>query len=52
MLQDFGAKVAFEGDNIVMLQQSAKYIIDRLAKGKKFEGAFLEYLNNLESTFS
>lgn len=49
---DQAAKVAYEGDNTVMLQQSAKYIITNVSKNKTLSDPFLSYLSNLLDQFS
>lgn len=52
LLTDYAAKVAYEGDNTVMLQQSAKYLMKGVLKRKKLLGEFLAYLNDLEAQFA
>lgn len=49
MIDEFNATVTFEGDNTVMLQQSAKYIqklYKKAKNGEKIEG-LMEYLNGV-----
>ena len=51
IIEDFAPCVTFEGDNTVMAQQSAKYVMKqyKLAKsGQKLDG-FFEYFNNLKT---
>jgi hypothetical protein len=35
-----------------MMQQSARYIIDKLVKRKNFDEEFLQYLNDLDKKFA
>lgn len=46
---DYAAKAAYEGDNTVMLQQSAKYLLNIVVKKKKVQDAdYLKYLETIE----
>jgi acyl-CoA oxidase len=46
---DYAAKVAYEGDNTVMTQQCAKYIITNVLKKKAMLGDFMSYLNDIDA---
>ncbi|CDW76918.1 acyl-coenzyme a oxidase [Stylonychia lemnae] len=51
LIQEYAAQVTYEGDNTVMLQQSARYIIDGVSKNKKYKEDALTYLNDLPQQF-
>lgn len=51
-MNEYAAKVAYEGDNTVMMLQSAKYLMSSVLKKKKVTGDFIQYVNNLEEQFS
>ncbi len=48
---DYAAKVSYEGDNTVMLLQSAKYLMTGVLKKKKLLGDFLGYLDDIQNQF-
>lgn len=52
LVQEYSAQVTYEGDNTVMLQQSARYIIDGVSKNKLFKEDAIAYLNNLPEQFA
>lgn len=50
---DIAPYSTFEGVNVVMTQQSSRFLLkqaDKAAKGKKVKEAFFDYLNNMEET--
>eukprot|EP00347_Sterkiella_histriomuscorum_P017806 403347919 len=51
LVQEYSAQVTYEGDNTVMLQQSARYILDGVSKNKEYKEDAIVYLNNLKDQF-
>lgn len=47
LVTEYSAQVTYEGDNTVMLQQSARYILDGVAKNKDYKEPVMTYLNKL-----